>query len=94
MELDIDIEQDFGADPSGAFLGLEARYLVRRRWDDLLDVYETRRTGFEDPSEFWRWVADRLTRASMVADDPSLKSEIAMAVGQLRSTWIPLTPGH
>jgi hypothetical protein len=88
MELEIDVmEHNFGADPSGAFLGLEARYLVQRRWDDLLDVYDTRRAGFEDHSEFWRWVGDRLTRASMVSEDPELHREIAVAVGQLRSTW-------
>ncbi len=88
MELDIDVtDHEFATDPSGAFLGLEARYLVRRRWDDLLDVYETRRPGFDNHSEFWRWVADRLTRASMVAEDAVLRGEIAMAVGQLRRTW-------
>lgn len=88
MDLEIDVmEHDFTSDPSGAFLGLEARYLVRRRWDDLLDVYETRRAGFQNHNDFWRWVADRLTRASMVAEDPDLQREIALAVGQLRTTW-------
>ncbi len=32
-------------------------------------------------------IADRLKRVSMVAEGPKLQREIAVAVGQLRSTW-------
>ena len=81
---DIDIlTKDFSANPEAVFVQLEHRYIEERRWEDLLDVYETRRARFSESSAFWKWVADRLEAAVHCIKDSSARIETHLSIAAL-----------